>query len=203
MWGSVGVCILLWVCDGEQLSEHLLTALGRTAGDDKEPWQIHTLTTIYNLNSSHILYISASSRALALASITDITGGLELTRTELWISNSNVSQMSIGLYTSLCPVSVLDCSRLKLQFSLIALWKDYFAILGCLQNTACSCGKSLFHLLYYVAVGYITATLPVCSGLEDNRCSPQGENVFPPKRVAINIDLIYTKMYTCGILKGI
>lgn len=45
--------------------------------------------------------------------------------------------------------------------------------------------------------------LSVCSGLEDNQCSPQGENLFPPKRVAINTDLIYTKMYTCGIQKGI
>lgn len=93
----------------------VLTALGHTAGDDKEPWQIHTLTTIYNLNSSHILYISATCRMLTLASIIDITGGLELTRTELWISNSNVSQMSIGLYTTLCPNSALDYSIFVLQ----------------------------------------------------------------------------------------
>lgn len=190
----------------------VLTALRCTAGDDKEPWQIHTLTTIYNLNSSHILYISATSRALTLASIIDITGGLELTRTELWISNSNVSQMSIGnLHFPLSKLNVglqhFCAARLKLQFSLITMWidswNDYFAILVCLQNTVCSCGKPLFHLFHYVAVGYITTRLSVCSGLEDNRCFPRGETYFLPKRVAINIDLIYTKMYTCGILKGI
>lgn len=185
----MGVCER--VCKGEQLC--VLTALGHTAGDDKEPWQIHTLTTIYNLNSSHILYISATSRVLTLASVIDITGGLELTRTDLWISNSNVSQMSIGFYTPLSKLSVgpqcFCAARLKLQFRLIAMWNDCFAILGWLQNTACSCGKSPLHLLHYVAVGYIMTRLSVCAGPEDNRCSPRGEkNVFPPKRAAINID---------------
>lgn len=37
MCGEVWECVFSCECDGEQLSEHLLTALGRTAGDDKEP----------------------------------------------------------------------------------------------------------------------------------------------------------------------
>jgi len=108
-----------WVCEGEQLSVCLFTALGLPVGDDKEPWQINTATTIYNLNSSHILYVSVTSGKLTLASITDITGGLELTRTELWISNSNVSQMRLGLYTSLCPSPMLDCNT-------FVLWGWYY-----------------------------------------------------------------------------
>lgn len=150
---------------------------------------------------------TATCRVLTLASVIDITGGLKLTGTELWISNSNVSQVSIGLYTPHCQNSVLDYSVFVLRgWSYNSVW---------LQRERLFC-NSRMATKYCVQLWKISPPPPsicsswiyydqalVCSGLEDNQCSPRGENIFPPKRVSINIDLIYTKMYTCGIWKDI
>lgn len=95
-----------WVCKGEQL--HVCVSLLGAQQVTIRNHDKHTLTTIYNLSSSPRLYTSVTSRMLTLASVVDITGGLELTRMELWISNSNVSQVSIGFYTPLRPNSPLD-----------------------------------------------------------------------------------------------
>lgn len=50
---------------------------------------------------------------------------------------------------------------------------------------------------------YISQPECVCSEPEDNQGFTLRGKHISSKRVAINIDLIYPKMYTCGIRKGI
>lgn len=176
------------------------TALGCTVGDNKEPWQTPTLTTIYNLNSSRMLYVSATCRALTLASIIDRTGGLELTGTDLWISNSNVSQISIGFFTPLRPHqrwvrsvfvprdwnwnSDMQCG-ITLGIYILLLFLFFFfanSRMSAKYSVQLREKKSVFHILHYIL--YIRTGLSIGAGPEDNRCStpPEGNKVFPHKR---------------------